>query len=281
MSGKSRILFSMAVVLVLLLSLNVTPASAGIETNYVTYVVQKGDTLGGIASKYCTTWQAIYDINKDTIGSNPNRIETGMVLTIPANCIPPVPAATPVPGSANCDKGPITHATGTYSVPYYTVAWGDTLSSIGVRFCIPWQDIAKANGITGTSVFAGQVLFIPNGTVTSPPPQQGTTERVYFQSGATSASRSGVISQGQPKSYILWANAGQTMSVTTSSSGEPLVISIGNTRGDLLPLSGTNSQINNNVWTVLPASGDYIVTVRPVTPPESPELTFSINFTIK
>src|SRR5512138_2058167 len=169
MTNKSKILFSLLMILAVMLSISVTSASASSPT-YVTYVVQKGDTLGGIAARYCTTWRAIYDINKDTIGSNPNRIETGMVLTIPANCIPPVPAATPIPGAATCDKGPITHATGTYSVPYYTVAWGDTLSSIGVRFCIPWQEIAKANGLTGTTVFAGQVLFIPNGTVTSPPP---------------------------------------------------------------------------------------------------------------
>jgi len=280
MISKSKILFSILMILAVLLSFHVKPVSAS-NTTYVTYVVQKGDTLGGIASKFCTNWKAIYEINKDTIGSNPNRIEPGMVLTIPANCTPPVPAATPIPGSAICDKGPITHATGTYSVPYYTVAWGDTLSSIGYRFCIPWQDIAKANGITGTTVFAGQVLFIPNGTVTGPPPQQGTAERVYFQSGATSASRAGVISQGQPKSYVLWANAGQTITVSTSSSGVPLGISIGNTKGDLLPLSGTNSQINNSVWTLLPQTGDYIVTVRPISPPENPEMNFTITFSIR
>jgi len=280
MTNKRNFLFSILVILAMLFSLNVISASAQ-KTNYVTYVVQKGDTLGGIAAKYCTTWQAIYDINKDTIGSNPNRIEPGMVLTIPANCTPPVPAATPIPGSANCDKGPITHATGIYTIPYYTVAWGDTLSSIGYRFCVPWQNIATANGLKGTTVYAGQVLFIPNDSFATPPPQQGTAERVYFQTGATSATRSGVISQGAPKSYILWAGAGQTMTVSTSSSGEPLVISIGNTQGDLLPLSGTNSQFTNSVSTVLPASGDYIVTVTPKVPPESPTLNFTITFAIR
>jgi hypothetical protein len=81
--------------------------------------------------------------------------------------------------------------------------------------------------------------------------------------------------------YILWAKAGQTMTVTTYSHGEPLVITIGNTRGDLLPLSGVNSQISNSVTTTLPESTDYIVTVRPITTPESPELLFDITFTIQ
>jgi LysM repeat protein len=270
MTRKWSVLFSIVMILVLVLGVNVTSASA--QTTYVTYVVQPGDTLRTIAVQYCTTWNTIYDINRDTIGSNPNIIQVGMVLTVPANC---TPAGTVV------DKGPMTHATGAYYAPYYTVAWGDNLSSIGVRFGVPWQDIAAANGIQGTVIYPGQVLLIPSGPVTAPPPQQAPAERVYFATGATSATKNGVVSQGVPKSYILWANAGQTMSVTTVSSGEPLVISIGNTKGDLLPLTGTNSQTSNSVSAVLPASGDYIVTVRPKTPPESPSLNFTITFTIK
>lgn len=50
--------------------------------DYVTYVVQKGDTLWGIAEKYNTTWQEIYELNKDVIGDNPNLIYPGQVLKI-------------------------------------------------------------------------------------------------------------------------------------------------------------------------------------------------------
>lgn len=50
----------------------------------VTYTVKKGDTLGGIASNYPgVTWQEIYAANKAIIGSNPNVIKPGQVLTIP------------------------------------------------------------------------------------------------------------------------------------------------------------------------------------------------------
>ena len=276
MIRKWFVLFSIFAILATGIGMNVTAARA--QTTYVNYVVQPGDTLGKIALEYCTTWDTIYNINRQTIGSNPNVIIPGSVLIVPANCR----TGTPPSSGTVVDKGPITHATGLYIAPYYTVAWGDTLSSIGYRFGVPWQDIAKANGITGTTIYPGQVLLIPGGSsATTPPASQGPIQRVNFQKGATSASLTGVISQAQPMSYILWAKAGQTMTVNTVSHGEPLVISIGNTRGDLLPLTGVNSQINNSVTAKLPESGDYIVTIRPITTPESPELLFDITFTIQ
>jgi hypothetical protein len=49
----------------------------------VEYTVQAGDSLSSIAAKFKTTWQKIYDANKRTIGSDPNRIQAGQKLTIP------------------------------------------------------------------------------------------------------------------------------------------------------------------------------------------------------
>lgn len=59
-----------------------TPA---VETATQSYTVKSGDTLSGIARKLTgsTSWQAIYEQNKSVIGSNPNRIKAGQVLTIP------------------------------------------------------------------------------------------------------------------------------------------------------------------------------------------------------
>jgi len=51
----------------------------------ITYVVAAGDSLWRIAQKQygdSTRWHEIYDMNKDVIGSNPNRIYAGQVLTI-------------------------------------------------------------------------------------------------------------------------------------------------------------------------------------------------------
>ena len=54
-------------------------SSASVST---TYVVKKGDTLSGIAKKFGTTWQKIYQDNKSVIGSNPNTIYAGQKLII-------------------------------------------------------------------------------------------------------------------------------------------------------------------------------------------------------
>ena len=50
--------------------------------NNITYTVKKGDNLTSIAKKYNTTWKKIYEDNKDVIGSDPNLIKPGQVLTI-------------------------------------------------------------------------------------------------------------------------------------------------------------------------------------------------------
>lgn len=52
------------------------------EMTHKTYTVKKGDNLSIIAKKYNTTWQKIYSLNKETIGSNPNIIRPGQVLKI-------------------------------------------------------------------------------------------------------------------------------------------------------------------------------------------------------
>lgn len=46
------------------------------------YTVQAGDTLSKIAHKFNTNWRKIYELNKETIGSNPNYIKVGQNLII-------------------------------------------------------------------------------------------------------------------------------------------------------------------------------------------------------
>lgn len=54
-------------------------------TKLPNHVVQHGDTLSGIASREHVNggWQALYNANKSTIGSNPNVIKPGQKLIIP------------------------------------------------------------------------------------------------------------------------------------------------------------------------------------------------------
>jgi hypothetical protein len=57
------------------------------------YVVKPGDYLAKIAAelKIEGGWQALYAINKDVIGSNPNLIEPGMKLVLPGHESPDAP----------------------------------------------------------------------------------------------------------------------------------------------------------------------------------------------
>ena len=46
------------------------------------YTVQPGDTLSGIGLQFGVPWQTIYNLNQGTIGSNPNMIIPGQVLSL-------------------------------------------------------------------------------------------------------------------------------------------------------------------------------------------------------
>jgi LysM repeat protein len=265
------------IIAVLAVNLGFTVGSASAQTTYATYVVQPGDTLGKIAAKYCTTWTVIYNLNRNVI-YNPNVIYPGMVLTVPLNCSGN-DGGGPVPGTC-VDNGARLHANGYYAAPYYTVAWGDTLYSTGKRFGIAWQSIASANGITYSYIYAGQRLYIPcSGTVPPPPPPSNTT-RITFPAGSNSASAAGTTSNSLPANYILTAQAGQTMTVqTTSRTSQPLVVSITGP-GGALTLSGPNSQTQNIVSASLPSNGDYTVTVRPAGTTSTSSFQFDIVFSI-
>jgi 3D (Asp-Asp-Asp) domain-containing protein len=67
-----------------------------------TYTVQPGDTLALIAQKFYgdgNLWQLIYDANRNTIGPDPNQIQVGMVLVIPAKDNPNPPTNPPNGGT--------------------------------------------------------------------------------------------------------------------------------------------------------------------------------------
>lgn len=102
------------------------------------YTVKAGDTLSAIAAKYGTTYQKIAAYNGI---ANPNLITVGQKIKIPT-------------GDTGAQAAPKT----------YTVKKGDSLWAIaasqlgnGAR----WPEIQKLNGLTSTTIYAGQVLKIP------------------------------------------------------------------------------------------------------------------------
>ena len=226
----------------------------------------------------------------DLIADSGNMVFVPQTAAPPPTAVPPQPTPippTPVPPppGSGIDSGPRQYANGTYQAPYYTVAAGDTLYSIGLRFGLTTDQIIAANPAAASGIYPGQRLLISSGGSVPPPPANlpisPTFERVSFAPGAVSATLNGAINNNVPAGYVLRGLAGQTMNIVTKSSAEFLQITVTDTNGRNLPLSGVNGQAENNVTTQLPYTGDYFITVIPTTPPESPSLTFTITFTVQ
>ncbi len=175
---KHRILLILiiAVFLALLLPAIAPSATEAAGPNYaygyVTYVVKHGDTLASIGRTFCTSWQTIYDLNRGVIGSDPNHLRAGMVLTVPANCN----------GGACYDRGWMPHAQGSLSYPnIYGVIRGDTWYSIGKRFGVSVDALRRANQLYyplayHTAIipcaFVGPAPVPPQPKPPTPPPVQ-------------------------------------------------------------------------------------------------------------
>jgi LysM repeat protein len=143
----------LAVSLVLVLMLVMTTAVSAL-----TYRVQWGDTLTGIARRFNTTVQAIVQLNNIP---NPDLIYVGQELEIPEDGqpppSPPAPTPTPPPGGQTT----------------YVVQSGDTLSRIASRFGTTVAVLVQLNNIPNPNlIYVGQVLIVPGAG--QPPPSPTT-----------------------------------------------------------------------------------------------------------
>ncbi len=155
----------------------VIQASTPVPGAGATYVVQQGDTLFKIATRFNLTTKQLADANGIT---NTALIYTGQTLKIPGTSTANPPAASPTP-----QPTAILQSTGTY-----TVQVGDTLNKIATRFNTTINALMRLNNITDANiVFVGQVLKVPaDGAVaaTPIPTVQGNQPTVVSgQSGTT------------------------------------------------------------------------------------------------
>ena len=130
---------------VILTSESVTAKSAKVTAHRAgraaTWTVRPGDTLSTIAAALGVPggWQALYAANRRAVGSDPNLIRPGTVLSLPGTS-----------GSAR-----------------YTVAPGDTLSAIAAALGVPggWQALYAANrsavGANPNAIRPGIILATP------------------------------------------------------------------------------------------------------------------------
>lgn len=105
------------------------------------YVVQRGDTLSGIARKYGTTVNELVILNRQI--QNPNLIFPGERIRVPIN------------GNINNEDRYITNHI------IYTVKSGDTLSELALRYGTTVQSIASLNNIKNVNlIYIGERLRI-------------------------------------------------------------------------------------------------------------------------
>lgn len=110
------------------------------NTETIFYTVQRGDTLGKIASRYGTTAQQIAEINDIP---NINLIYPGQVLRIHTN--------SNIPGSHSNSTGKT----------YYTIKRKDTLWEIARNYGVTVQKLVEWNNIqTPNLIYPGQRLIL-------------------------------------------------------------------------------------------------------------------------
>ncbi|MBL9156185.1 MAG: LysM peptidoglycan-binding domain-containing protein [Verrucomicrobiales bacterium] len=152
-----------------------------------TYVIQDGDTLGKIATKFGIERKALLEANRLSEGQPIYIGETLMVPGAVAPAAPAAPATTdqkiaktdapipapPVPGGNSADANKPapakqdsivvgeTKKTAPASTKLHTVVKGDTLTSLSKKYNTTVESLKTANGLRSDSISLGQSLKIP------------------------------------------------------------------------------------------------------------------------
>jgi LysM repeat protein len=132
----------------------VTPVIPVFASDTTEYVVQSGDTLGGIASRHNLRVSDITAINQL---KNQNRINVGQRILLPGK----VTVKNPSVSSTRRTSTKSTAVKQVSDGSGYVVKSGDSLSKIASRYGVTSQALRDANGITGDKIIVGQKLAIP------------------------------------------------------------------------------------------------------------------------
>lgn len=118
-----------------------TKKKASTKSSTRTYVVKRGDTLSGIASRYGTSVTSIKNLN----GMSGTRIIVGQKLK--------------VGGSGSGARA--TATSGKKRASSHTVRSGDNLWDISRRYGVSITALKKANGMSNSTIRPGQKLKLP------------------------------------------------------------------------------------------------------------------------
>src|SRR3990167_10572436 len=98
-----------------------------------TIQVKSGDTLSKIGKQSGIPWQKIYDANKGIIGSNPNLIKPGQVLTIPSSTPAPIAPTASQEKPAGDLAGTLPSATPQSPISNLRLALREALNEAGMK----------------------------------------------------------------------------------------------------------------------------------------------------
>lgn len=182
----------MRVMLVIVLLLAVLGSASAQDDD--TYIVRPGDVLDVIAASFDVSANCLAQANDL---DNPNRLEIGQELVIPADC-PPYDGSYvffPLPE----DDG---QGGGVVQIETYEVQRGDRLSAIAEEFNANLACLVRTNGIANADrIFPGQIIYITPACVfeggggTDPVVNPGGVNRVCL--GDRNPDRINRISNGQ------------------------------------------------------------------------------------
>lgn len=188
-----------------------------------TYVVEKGDTLAGIARKFRTTVAAIASANGI---SNPNLIRIGDTLAISGSG---GGSGGSGGGSAPSGGGAQLHG------QRHTVQPGDTIAGIARRYGISQADFVRWNGLVDGKIYATTRLLLFNpGSLPGSGPSSPTTHTV--RSGET---LSGIASKYGTSSSAI-ASASGLANRDSIYVGQKLTIPAGGGGGYRCPVPGAS-----------------------------------------
>jgi LysM repeat protein len=155
-NGRKAALAFVAVLICASLLVGSYPASNARAASGGVHIVQPGETLSYISSRYGVSVSQIVAANHL---ANPNFIWVGQRLLIPG-------------GSAG---------SGSAGGSVYVVRPGDTLTIIALRYRVSTRALAAANGISNWNlIYVGQRLTIPGRGDPSPTPKPATSGRQTY-----------------------------------------------------------------------------------------------------
>lgn len=255
-----RLILLMTCVFALVLAPGATFAQDESSDTLETYRVQPGDNLFRIALRFDTTVGAIAAENDLT---DVTVVFVGQELRIPGTTA----EATPEPSTGTEEPSGGTGGPTNQELQTYTVARGDTLSSIARQFGTSFTAIAQENGLANPNlIFVGQVLRIPGTTGGTPPSSGGDTSGgdTNTNTGGDSSAPAGsyTVVRGDTLSSIARRfNTSTTAIAQANGITNPNLIFVGQVLS--IPGAGTSTPIVDNS-----GSGDDGGSAAP--PPSNP-----------